>query len=1276
MMGILWLAGCVETGDESTVDLPTTTQPAAVNNAPAYHIALVDPLYESTAGAKAVAVGDINNDGVMDFASISSESQRVQIHLQDPLIGTFDTIAIAGGAPITRPTAIELADLNGDGKLDVIVLVADTGFASASDAYKVPGCLVFLFQGADPTDPSQWVQLPGAGSPPPENLTLPGGDGVKDGPTALLVGTFDERPGPDIVVTANGPNSSEVRLFSNPGGASAMTVTKWIGNKIESDLSGFGGAAMADLDADGDLDIALTVPEAKSFNLRWLVNPRISPAATTGSGIPTYTSDHLGALFETTARAKTVVVGDINNDGLADVASISDDSQPVQIHLRNPVTGEFRTISVASGPPLTSLADIELADLNRDGKLDIVLLVADTGLSAKGAQPALVMLIQGADPATPADWTMVPGLTGSFPTNLLLGNVKVSDIVVGQMDGENGPDILVVTKGAVRLFRNPGDAQVTSPALWLSTIIEANASEKAKVDLADIDNDGDQDVVMTDAGGSGFNVRWLQNPLISPPGTDLSRIPTYMSDLVRPDLIDPLFESTAGASAVALGDINNDGLVDAVSVSDESQTVQIHLMNAETGVFNPAINIAGGGPLARMNDVELVDLNADGKLDIVVLVEDSGFAPPSGVRKIGALVLLIQGANPEIASTWTQVDFLGDPREFLEDPDPNDADVIVPIHTFRFFNNNASLTDMVIGDFTGDGLPDIVVASNEDPQPPHTYIYLFPNPGAASVTDPSLWSRTIIESNAPDFGRLDVGDIDLDGDLDVVVSVPTAKTLNLHWLENRNNGTVWVQRVISQQQDGAEVLAVGDIDNDGDLDVVACSATARLTQWFRNPGPAALLSGAQVPWEVFTIGELGGVPGVIDQVRLVDLNGDGVLDAFVTLYDSQNALGSIYGFQAQTDLEDGWEAFQIDATGAHYGRVAFHDFDGNGRLDFLAPLNYPGLTDDRIAFYTAVIDARWRRNVVGQQNQGADLMSVGDIDGDGNPDVAVASVSLGLTQWFKNPGPAALAPDAVPVPWRVFNIGETSSDGLSQVRLVDLDGDGQLDVFLTVGGSVAAYRRTEVVEDYWQSFAIDATDATFGRVAFADIDNDGKLDFIAPLDRDGITKDRIVVYTAVASSNWYRRLVGQQPGALGIIDAADVDGDGHVDVASATGNLIQWFRNPGSSTTQSARQIPWDVFNIGFLTDAEPGQVRLADLDGNGEIECIVTGGGKAWGFDPQDNIEDYWTRFPLFTTDPPAVIGKIGIADFNRDGKLDFVAPVDRVDTLVKDHFVIFIRK
>lgn len=1260
----LLAAGCADVTEESsTVDLPTTTQPA-VSDAPAYNITLVDPLYESTAGAKAVAVGDIDGDGDEDFASISSESQRVQIHLQDALTGTFETIAIAGGGPITLPTAIELADLNGDGKLDVVVLVADTGFVTSASDSESKGTIAFLFQGADPREPTNWFQFPKAGAAPPANLAFPSGDGVTTGPTALLVGSLDERPGPDVVVASNGGDFEEVRFFSNPGGASALDQTQWVSSVIDADVTGFGQAALADLDRDGDLDIALSTPEAKSFNLRWLQNPLINVG---NEGVPTYISDQLGALFERTARAKAVVLGDINNDGLADVASISDQSQPVQIHLRDADTGQFRTISVASGPPLTKLADIDLADLNRDGKLDIILLVSDTGLLAGTAQPALVMLLQGADPASPPDWNMVPSLTGTFPTNLLFGKAKVSDVSVGDIDGVNGPDILVVSEGAVRLFANPGDASVTTAALWTSAIVEPNASEKAKAELADIDADGDQDVIVTDAGSSGFNVRWLQNPQVSPPGTDLSRIPTYLSDLVRPDLIDPLFESTAGAAAVALGDVNNDGFMDVVSISDENQAVQLHLMNPLTEVFDPAITIGGGGPLARMNDIELTDLNSDNKLDVVVLAQDSGFATPPNIAKYGALVMLIQGASPTVPANWTQVDFLGGLPA-----DPNDQGL-------RFDNNNTSLADMVTGDFTGDGLPDIVVASNEDPQPPQSYVYLFPNPGIANVTNPSLWIGTVIEFNAPDYSRLAAADIDLDGDLDVVASVPTSKTLNLHWLENINVVGVWPVRVISQQEGGGDVIAVGDVDKDGDLDLVSSSAASLLTQWFRNPGAAALTSGAQVPWDVFNVGELNGVPGVINQVQLVDLNGDTNLDVFVTAYDSQQALGAVYGFQWQGDIEDGWEAFPIDATGARYGRVGFFDFDGNGRVDFLAPLNYPGLTNDRIAFYTAVIDSRWRRNVVGQQNEGADHMSVGDINGDGSPDVAVASTSLGLTQWFKNPGPVALTPDSFQVPWKVFNIGETSGmgDGLSQVRLVDLDSNGTLDLFATVGGMAAAFRRGDNVEDYWQAFLIDSTDATIGRVAFADINNDGSLDFIAPQDRDGVTSDRIVVYTLVAVGQWNRRLVAQQPGTLGLLTLGDVDGDGDADVIAPTGTLVQWFRNPGPTVMQTVGlQVPWDVFNIGYVPEGTPDQVQMADLDSDGQIQCFVSAEGKAWGFTPLANVENYWSSFALFTTDPLADVGKVGFADFNGDGKLDFVTPVDRVDGLVKDQFVIFIRK
>ncbi|MBI4581933.1 MAG: VCBS repeat-containing protein [Planctomycetes bacterium] len=1252
--------------DSSTVDVPVTTQPAATAG-PAYHITLVDPLYESTAGARAVAAGDIDNDGNMDFASISAESQRVQVHLQQGSTGNFDTIAIAGGAPITTPVAVEVADMNNDGRLDVVVLVADTGFDNDGSP---AGTLDILFQGADPREPNDWFQLNEPGTVPVSNLLLPSGDGVKTGPTSMVIGPLDGRPGLDIAVTCNGGDENDVRLFSNPWGINALFSVAWVPTTIEFDFSAFISAGLADLDSDGDFDIVLSVPEAKSFNLRWLENPLLNGFIGGGSAIPTYAPDQFGSLFEATARAKAVVLGDINNDGQPDAASISEASQPVQIHLWDSALGMFNTVSITSGPPLSRPADIALADLNADGKLDIVLLVADTGLSPEGAQPAVVLLVQGADPEDPAAWTMVPGMTASFPTNLLLGAGDVSDLTVGPVAGATAPDILVATEGAVRLFRNPGAASVTDATTWTSTVLETNASDRAKVELTDLDGDGDQDVVMVDGGGSGFNVRWLQNPRISPPGANLAATPTYLSDLVRPDLIDPLFESTAGAAAVAIGDINNDGLIDVASISDENQTVQIHLRNAATGMFDPAITIAGGGPLAIMNDIELVDLNNDTKLDVVVLATNSGFAPPlnPSVTKIGALVMLIQGASPTDPANWTQVDFLGDPAPQLTDR-----------HLY-FWSNAAGLTDMVTGDFTGDGLVDIVVANNEDPQPPHTAVYLFPNPGAANVTDPAQWRRTVIDADVPDYGRLGVADIDADGDLDVVASVPTSITFNLRWLENSNNATTWTRRLVGQQQGGAEVIALGDIDGDGALDVAASSASMLLTQWFRNPGQAALATGATFPWEVYNIGELVDVPGEVNQVQLVDLNADGNLDCFVTAYDDGTSQGTAVGFQRQADVQAAWESYQIDAAGAQFGRVAFADFDGNGRLDFLAPLNFPGLTHDRIAFYTAVTDDRWLRGIVGHQESGADYVSLGDVDDDGRPDVAVASVELGLIQWFQNPGAAALAPGAVQVPWRVFNVGDTSAlatGDISQIQLSDLNGDGTLECFVSAGGTLAAYRQFGDPRDPWGAVLIDQTDAAIGRVAFSDIDGDGFADFIVPLDRAGTANDHIAIYTVLTQTQWQRRLVAQQPGNLGVLAVADIDGDGAADLVSATGNLIQWYRNPGAIRLQSGfSQVPWDVFNIGTLSEGEPNQIQLVDLDGNGVAQCFVTAEGRGWNFTRGENVENYWAPSELFGTDPKADVGRATFADFNGDGQLDFVVPIDRVGALVRDQFILFIRK
>jgi hypothetical protein len=104
--------------------------------------------------------------------------------------------------------------------------------------------------------------------------------------------------------------------------------------------------------------------------------------------------------------------------------------------------------------------------------------------------------------------------------------------------------------------------------------------------------------------------------------------------------------------------------------------------------------------------------------------------------------------------------------------------------------------------------------------------------------------------------------------------------------------------------------------------------------------------------------------------------------------------------------------------------------------------------------------------------------------------------------------------------------------------------------------------------------------------------------------------------------------------------------------------------------------VPWDVFNVGEVAEGPLDQIHLVDLDQDGQLKVFVTAVGKAWGFQPGEDMENYWTRFPLFDTDPLANIGIVGFVDVNEDGRLDFIVPVDRVDLLVKDYFVLFLRK
>jgi hypothetical protein len=406
--------------------------------------------------------------------------------------------------------------------------------------------------------------------------------------------------------------------------------------------------------------------------------------------------------------------------------------------------------------------------------------------------------------------------------------------------------------------------------------------------------------------------------------------------------IDPILESTAGASAVAVADFTNDGVMDLVSISSENQPVQIHPLNTSTGAFD-LVSIAGGGPLAIMVDVAAADFNGDGKMDIAVLANDTGFAPPDNCDKLSALVLLIQGADPLDFSDWTHVE---PPRFCAAGPD-------FPTCNFMFYENATGALDMTVGDFNSDGYPDVAVTSNEPEET--TFIYVLMNPGPAQVTDSSKWTKVIADMDANDFVQVEAVDLDRNGAVDLVAAASTAITYNLRWLRNTNgNGLTWGFGEVGEQTGGANCFAVGDINADGNPDVAAAHSGSTLVQWFYNPGPAALSPGVPlVPWYVYNVGFVNEIDGSqtpatsINHLYLKDTDADGELETFAT------GNGVAYEYQRSSTLTNPWTGTAIFATNPAgvIGWLGFYDFGGNGIPDIVVPVDRANLVQDGIFLF-------------------------------------------------------------------------------------------------------------------------------------------------------------------------------------------------------------------------------------------------------------------------------------------------------------------------------------
>src|SRR5262249_42938341 len=133
-----------------------------------------------------------------------------------------------------------------------------------------------------------------------------------------------------------------------------------------------------------------------------------------------------------------------------------------------------------------------------------------------------------------------------------------------------------------------------------------------------------------------------------------------------------------------------------------------------------------------------------------------------------------------------------------------------------------------------------------------------------------------------------------------------------------------------------------------------------------------------------------------------------------------------------------------DNYGYAYG-IAAADLDGDGDLDLVSSDTTDDKTPERtngtLLWFENDGTGRFTQHIIARNESGwFERLALGDVDGDGRPDVVVVLNRAGSIVWFRNPGQPATQP------WQRHPIINGGLPGAYDVALGDFDGDGKLDV--------------------------------------------------------------------------------------------------------------------------------------------------------------------------------------------------------------------------------------
>lgn len=533
-------------------------------------------------------------------------------------------------------------------------------------------------------------------------------------------------------------------------------------------------------------------------------------------------------------------------------------------------------------------------------------------------------------------------------------------------------------------------------------------------------------------------------------------------------------------------------------------------------------------------------------------------------------------------------------------------------------NDALNASAIQLADLDGDGDLDLVVARSSGPTIDPDVITI-ENFGSGNFSTPTALATSLVSVRS-----ILVVDFDEDGDNDILAAEYTS-TGDIVWFENDATGSFSASQLFSDIAYTYCSLAVGDIDADGDMDILAgADGTANKLIKFTN------LGGGNYASSVNAATLLDG----IKSTRLYDLDNDGDLDILSSLsstnqicWNPNNGSGV---FSSKIVLSSA-------VSGASFAVAS--DFDLDGDLDVTAS----SLNGDKIVRFENLGSGTFGPEIiVSTLTQTATSVASTDLNGDGLPEILSTSSYDDRLAWFENLGSNIFG--------SVQNICDTTghANRPESVELADMDNDGFSDAlfcaeydalvgwFENTGNNTFSETRHIVYYDLLQPARYACA---------ADLDNDSDQDVICALYED----DQVI---------WLENLGG---GVFGLpqqittltngvlfIYPADIDYDGDTDLfsVSAFDDEIAWYQNDGLGNFGAQIIIPSSC-NL-------PWHLDYGDLDQDGLNDLLaVSSDNKTFWF---KNLGAGTFGSQQLISSTSANPYKTDIADLNNDGMNDVI--------------------